>query len=131
MKQLVEAQKQAVKIITDALAGTDLKAMEAELKTKSKKELIEMLMNPNTCFERSKALRHKVSIEDISYSILCDPACVWLTYEAIAILIKQIVPNAETSPKCISWYASKQVEKGRDVLPRMKIKDLTKLLINM
>lgn len=131
MKALIDAQQQAIKIINEALSGVDTKTMEDELKAKSKKELIAMLMDKNVCYERSRMLKQKVSIEDISYNILCDPLCVWLTYDAIAALIKKMIPNAETSAKSLSWYASKQTEKGRDVLPRAKIKDLTKLMMNL
>lgn len=131
MQALIDAQKRAIKIISEALCETDRTAMEAELRKKSKNDLIAMLMDKGVCYDRAMMLRNKVSIEDICYSILCDPVCVWLTHDAIAALIQKMVPNAKTSAKSLSWYASRQSETGRDVLPRAKIKDLTKLFINM
>lgn len=123
---LQKAYDVATAHITKALKDHNLIEEErARLKALSKDELIEMILE----LKGKKA--HPVKVEDLVYSILCDPNCAWLNYDMIATLLRDKIPTLKTTAENLRWYNSRARagEKNYEVVPRANQKEITKLIL--
>lgn len=115
---------------TEILSEADSKAVyeqeEVELSKLTKKDLIQLVLK----YKYPKASSNKGVIQEVTYTILSDPTCVWLDYGTIAALIRKHFPWAETKEANIAWYSSKGIEKEREVLPRKPSKAIASLLLS-
>ncbi len=93
-----------------------LAARAAELAALKKDDLIALVLT----LEKPKQER-AFKIEDIAQRILEDPLCAIFSYEQIAGIVQQILPEAKTSSKSIASYVNKRKEEW-DIVPREKIK---------
>jgi hypothetical protein len=70
-----------------------------------------------------------ISIMEIAYALLCDPECIWLSYDQLATVIRETVPGSNTKESNLRWYFSKQQEYGYDCLPRKPLKEITAMIL--
>jgi hypothetical protein len=109
-----------------ALGDNRVDAERAKLETLDKQELIEMVLSLKFKSDRGKVC---INVEDLAYSILCDPDCAILSYDLIeAAITARKIPGLQTKAGNLRWYASKGIEKARDVCQRGSKQALQKLL---
>jgi hypothetical protein len=115
-KELSDAYAAINKHIDEAVAGLCNPAtMRIELNKLSKKELIEQIIEMKSTVKGKRP----VNVESLMYNILGDPACAFLTYDMIATAVQsREIPGVKTTAGNLRWYASKSIEKDRDVVPR-------------
>jgi hypothetical protein len=120
---LKTAIDKANEIMQEMTAGaTTPTAERARLDGLSKEELIEEIL-----VLKSKKMKD-IKVEDLAYAIMCTPECSALSYGMIATIILKYRPG-NTKAGNISWYASKAIEKERDIVPRVCQKELNVMLM--
>ena len=107
IEMLRSASKRSQEIIAEFAAKTSdapdvVAARTEELKALSKSELVALVLS----LEKPAATK-PFKVEDVAKALLEDPACSIFTYEQIAALIHQTLPEGKTSSKSIASYASK------------------------
>lgn len=126
-KELLDAYAAVDKHINAAVAGNN--KMEAErlvLMKQTKEQLIETILKSK--YEAARGKRC-INVESLVYSILEDPACAYLTYDMIETAIQaREIPGIQTTAGNLRWYASKGLEKDRDVVPRAAKTAITRLI---
>lgn len=128
IEQLKEASRRGQEIIAEFTAKNTgapdvVAARTEELEKLSKKELVAMVV----ALEKPKSEK-PFKVEDIAKALLEEPACSIFTYEQIAGLIHQAIPEGKTSSKSIASYASKHKSEWT-IVPREKFQlDPTQLL---
>lgn len=126
LEKVQNAMKAAREILTAAVAAQPVTVdRKEELLKMTKAELAEIIIK----LEKPKADKG-VTIQELAKSLLVSPDCATLTYSDIAELIREAMPEAETSSKSIASYKSKF---GEDwgVVPREKVTFTAAELINM
>jgi beta-lactamase regulating signal transducer with metallopeptidase domain len=87
---------------------------KAELATKSPEELVEIIMS----LEKPKTTGG-LTVETVARKFMEDPALAMFTWPQIALLVKRVLPDANTSSKSIASYASKRKGDWK-IAPRVK-----------
>lgn len=119
----IEAAKSHVKAQLDD-TPTMKENRRKELNKLKKAELIDLLLIK----EKFRSLK----IEDLAKPILEDPKCAWLDYASIAAMIKEVMPEANTSSKSLASYASKYPkQKGWVVQPRKSVAACREEILNL
>lgn len=126
-KELLEAYAAVDQHIDQAIAGNNkMESERKELDKLSKEELINLILKSK--YESARGKRC-ISVEALAYAILEDPTCAFLTYDMIESAIKsREIPGIMTTAGNLRWYASKGIEKERDVVPRVTKATITRLL---
>jgi hypothetical protein len=120
LEQLKVASAKSQEIVaqfTGQLEGQPdvVEARKTELKELSKSDLIDLVVS----LEAPKVER-AFKVEDIVKVVLEEPACAIFSYEQIAGLVHQVLPESKTSSKSVASYASKKKEDW-NIIPREKI----------
>lgn len=111
--------------VDDALAGNRRKAARKEVLEKMTREELLALVIKHEQLDESD-----IKIGELCSAILCDPDCVWLTYDMITAILHSRIEGIDTKPHNVAWYASDyRNEKGRDVQLRKPLKEITKLML--
>ena len=92
-----------------------VEARKVELKELNKAELIDLIVS----LEKPK-VEKAFKVEDIVKEVLEEPACAIFSYEQIAGLVHQVLPDSKTSSKSVASYASKR-KTDWNIVPREKI----------
>ena len=121
-KEITTAINKANELVDQLLNANSVEDQRTELGKLTKKELIEKVI------ELTNGKKNGPSIEQLAYAILEEPDCAWLTWDMVASIIRNRVPNAETSAQGIRWYSSKGIEKKRNVVQRVKATRIAQLL---
>lgn len=116
-KELMDAYAAVDKHIDTALAENNKMELERiELQKLSQSELIDIILKAKYSATKGKRC---INVEALAYAILEDPICTYLTYDMIETAIQsREIPGLQTKAGNLRWYASKGLEKCRDVAPR-------------
>ena len=121
---LKKAIDKAEEILTDMTGEPEtISAERARGEAMSKEDLI------NEILILKAKKRRGVTVEDMAYAIMEEPECAALSFPMIAAIIVKFRPG-RTKGTNISWYASKAIEKERDVVPRICQAEFNKLIIS-
>lgn len=112
----------AEELLTELTADAEASKERTRLETLTKKQLIEELMVLK--FKRSKPAK----VQDLVYAVMCEPACAALNYATIASLVSKYAHSSTTGGN-IGWYASKALEKGYDIVPRVSSEEFAKMML--
>lgn len=128
IQQLKDASARAQEIIAEFTAknvgAPDVVAARTEELMKLKKEELVVMVLALEKPRNEKPFK----VEDVARKLLEEPLCSIFTYEQIASLIHQAIPDGKTSSKSIASYASKHKEDWA-IVARQKFQlDPTQLL---
>ena len=121
--EIKDAIAKANSIVSELHSQDQENELRKELSSLTKKQLIERIVQNSSI--------KKPTVEKTVYAILAEPECAWLTWDMVALIVKNHIPTAETSAKSIRWYSSKAREKGQEVVPRVRAAQLAELLANL
>lgn len=126
MLQAATAKSQAIVARYQAEEQPDVLAARAEeLHALKKDELIQLVLT----LEKPKSEK-AFRVEDIVKDILEEPACAILTYEQVATLVHQVLPDAKTSSKSVASYASRRKEDW-DIVSRERLNIDAAMLLSL
>jgi hypothetical protein len=96
----------------------------------SERARLEKLTKAQLIDEILKAKKLKdCKVEDLVYAIMGTTACAALSYAMIAAIVVKYRPG-KTKAANISWYASKAIEKDKDIVPRLCNEEFNKLVMS-
>jgi hypothetical protein len=119
--KLQKAISAAESILKDMTSDTSLTTELERLNKLTKSQLISELVTLK--MKKSKTC----TVEELVYAVMESPNCAELSYGMIAALVVKYRPG-KTNAGNISWYASKAIEKERDIIPRLCQAELNKLI---
>jgi hypothetical protein len=130
IETLKAASKRSQEIIAEFAAKSTgapdvVEARTVELKELNKNQLIELVLS----LEKPKVDK-AFKVEDVARAILEDSACAIFTYEQVAALVHQVLPDGKTSSNSIASYASKH-KADWTIVPREKLNLTTDDLMAM
>lgn len=107
---------------TGNVAADAVETRKAELATQMEgmkpAEKIEFLINAVITAEKPKN-KDGLTVETVAKAFMESPECALFTWPQIAMLVKRVLPDANTSSKSIASYASKRKEDWK-IVPREK-----------
>jgi hypothetical protein len=123
---LKKAIDRANEHIDTALEGNTRKALRKEELAKMTWEQLFALVVQHENLDAAD-----VKVGETCAAILCDPDCVWLSYDMIHALLHSRIDGIKTSVANVAWYSSHyQNEQDRDVQLRKPVKEITKMMLS-